>query len=67
MKTTIDLPDDLIRQARQLGPEKTKRGIVIRALEELIRRRRIERLFERAKRDELHFDRADARRLRHAR
>jgi Arc/MetJ family transcription regulator len=67
MKTTLDLPEDLLREARELTSVKTKRGLVIRALEELVRRRRIERLFERAGRREFRLDNADLDSLRHAR
>ncbi len=67
MKTTLDLPEDLLREARSLTSVKTKRGLVIRALQELVRRRRIERLFERAGRREFRLDNADLERLRHVR
>ena len=67
MKTTLDLPEDLLREARELTSVRTKRGLVIQALRELIRRRRIERLFERAGRKEFALDNADVNRLRHAR
>ena len=67
MKTTLDLPEDLLREARELTSVRTKRGLVIQALRELIRRRRIERLFERAARKEFALDNADVDRLRHAR
>jgi len=67
MKTTLDLPEDLLREARELTSVRTKRGLVIQALRELIRRRRIERLFERAGRKEFALDNADVDRLRHAR
>lgn len=44
MRTTIDLDDDLIREAMDLLGERTKRAAIQRALEELIRRKRRERL-----------------------
>ncbi|MBM3501067.1 MAG: type II toxin-antitoxin system VapB family antitoxin [Armatimonadetes bacterium] len=44
MRYTIDLPDDLVRDAMRLTGLKTKREVVTLALEELVRKRRLERL-----------------------
>lgn len=37
MRTTLDLPENLIKQAMKLTGKKTKTGTIIKALEELIR------------------------------
>ena len=44
MRTTINLPDELVKEARQLSGAKTKTQAVVWALEELIRIKRIEHL-----------------------
>ena len=44
MRTTIDLDEDLVREAMTLLGVKTKREAVTRSLEALIRQRRRERL-----------------------
>ena len=44
MRTTIDLDDDLVREAMDLLGEKTKRAAIQRSLEELVRQKRRERL-----------------------
>ena len=44
MRTTLDLPDDLLEEARKLLGFKSKTDTVVLSLRELIRRRRIEEL-----------------------
>jgi Arc/MetJ family transcription regulator len=44
MRTTLDIPEDLIDEARRLLKFKSKTDTVILALRELVRRRRIEEL-----------------------
>lgn len=44
MRTTLDLPEELVDEARQLLGFKSKTDTVILALRELVRRRRIEEL-----------------------
>jgi Arc/MetJ family transcription regulator len=44
MRTTLDIPDDLLNEARRLLGFKSKTDTVILSLRELIRRRRIEEL-----------------------
>lgn len=44
MRTTLDLPDDLLEEARTTLGFKSKTDTVVMALRELIRRRRIEDL-----------------------
>lgn len=48
MKTTLNIPDGLIDKAVSLSGAQTKTQAVIIALEELIRRREVERLLEMA-------------------
>jgi len=44
MRTTIDIPEDLIEEARRLLGFKSKTDTVVLSLQELIRRRRIDEL-----------------------
>jgi Arc/MetJ family transcription regulator len=44
MRTTLDLPESLIEEARRLLGFKSKTDTVVLSLQELIRRRRIEEL-----------------------
>ncbi|MGH7588545.1 MAG: type II toxin-antitoxin system VapB family antitoxin [Gemmatimonadota bacterium] len=44
MRTTLDIPEELIDEARRLLKFKSKTDTVILALRELIRRRRVEEL-----------------------
>lgn len=44
MRTTIDIPENLIEEARQLLGFKSKTDTVVLSLQELVRRRRIEEL-----------------------
>jgi len=44
MRTTIDLPLPLIDEAMQLTQIKTKTAVIIKALEELVRKNKIKKL-----------------------
>lgn len=44
MRTTIDIPEELIKNAMKLSNARSKTKVIILALEELIRRKRIEEL-----------------------
>ncbi|MBI4730331.1 MAG: type II toxin-antitoxin system VapB family antitoxin [Acidobacteria bacterium] len=44
MRTTLDIPDDLLEEARRLLGFKSKTDTIILSLRELIRKRRIEDL-----------------------
>ena len=44
MRTTLDLPQDLVEEARRVLGFKSKTDTVVLALRELVRRRRIEEL-----------------------
>jgi Arc/MetJ family transcription regulator len=44
MRTTLDLPDALVQEAMQVTRIKTKKQLVTRALEELIKRERLTEL-----------------------
>ena len=61
MRTTLDLPDDLLEEARRAAQLSTKREAVIAGLEELIRRSRREELRRLAGRIELAVDVAESR------
>ncbi len=41
MRTTLDIPENLIAEAMQLTSIKTKTALIIRALEELVRKNKI--------------------------
>ena len=44
MRTTLDLPEDLLEEARRLLGFKSKTDTIVVSLQELIRRKRIEKL-----------------------
>jgi Arc/MetJ family transcription regulator len=46
MRTTIDLPDNLVNEAMKMTQIKTKTKVIITALEQLIRREQLSELKE---------------------
>lgn len=44
MRTTIDVPEDLIEEARRLGGTRSKTSTVILALKEFVDRKKIDQL-----------------------
>jgi Arc/MetJ family transcription regulator len=46
MRTTLDLPDDLLQEAQRLLGFKSKTDVVVLSLRELVRRRHLEGLKE---------------------
>ncbi len=44
MRTTLDLPENLISEAMKLSPHKTKTAVITAALEDFIRRRHLQAL-----------------------
>jgi len=46
MRTTIDIREDLLKEAMRITKAKTKKEVVNLSLEELIRRKRIQGLIE---------------------
>jgi Arc/MetJ family transcription regulator len=62
MRTTLDLPEDLLNEAQRLLGFKSKTDTVVLSLTELIRRRRIEELKALAGHIELEIDLSKARR-----
>ncbi|MDH4064941.1 MAG: type II toxin-antitoxin system VapB family antitoxin [Acidobacteriota bacterium] len=44
MRTTLDLPDGLVEEAREVGGFASKTDTVVHALREVIRRKRLEEL-----------------------
>lgn len=67
MKSTYDIPAPLLEEALELSGEKTKTRVLVVALQEYVRRRKVERLFARAARGEIQLDAEAADRARHAR
>ena len=62
MRTTLDLPEDLVNEAKALTRFKSKTDVVIHSLKELIRRQRIEELKGMAGKVTISVDRARSRR-----
>jgi hypothetical protein len=48
MKTTLNIPDDLIKEAMIVSTSKTKTDAVIAGLKELIRQKKIEKIISSA-------------------
>ena len=46
MKTTLNIPEDLIRKAMSLTNHKTKTETIIVALQEYVRQKKIEKILE---------------------
>ena len=44
MRTTLDLPEDLLQEALRVSPHKTKTAVIISALQDLVRKHRIKGL-----------------------
>jgi len=44
MKTTLDIPDELMKEAMTVSKSRTKKNAVITGLRELIRQKKIERV-----------------------
>ena len=44
MRTTIDLPESLVETAMKLSHRRTKTGVIVAALEEFIRKNRLQEL-----------------------
>ncbi|MBL1277130.1 MAG: type II toxin-antitoxin system VapB family antitoxin [Ectothiorhodospiraceae bacterium] len=44
MRTTLDLPEDLLDEAMKITRTPTKTGVIVRALEELVRKSKISNL-----------------------
>ena len=42
MKTTLNIPDDLVKKTMKLSKSKTKTAAIITAMEEYIRRKKLE-------------------------
>jgi Arc/MetJ family transcription regulator len=66
MRTTLDVPQELIEEARDILGFKSKTDVVIVALQELIRRKRREELKQLAGKLELEIDLPRSRRRRAA-
>lgn len=62
MRTTLDLPAELLEEARRILGFKSKTDTVVLSLTELVRRRRVEELKSLAGKIELDLDLATSRR-----
>jgi len=56
MRTTVDLPEDLLEEARRVTDSKTMRETIVRGLEELVRKDKRERLRQLAGKIQIDFD-----------
>ncbi|HCL31862.1 MAG TPA: hypothetical protein DIC52_25980 [Candidatus Latescibacteria bacterium] len=56
MRTTLDLPESLLTEALEVSQQRTKTAVIITALEELIRKRRIQDLKKYKGKVDLHVD-----------
>ena len=56
MRTTVELPDDLLEKARRAIDAKTMRETIIRGLEELVKKEKRERLRQLAGKIHINFD-----------
>jgi hypothetical protein len=62
MRTTLDLPETLVEEARAALGAKSKTDVIIFALRDLVRRKRIDELKNLLGRVQLDVDRAHSRR-----
>ena len=46
MKTTLNIPDDLVNKTMRLSGSKTKTGAIVTAMKEYIRRKKLEHIME---------------------
>ena len=44
MRTTLDLPESLLKQAMKVSHQRTKTAVIITALEDLVRKSRLQQL-----------------------
>ena len=56
MRTTVDLPEKLLEEARRATDSKTMRETILRALEEVVRKSKREQLRQLAGKIHLDFD-----------
>lgn len=65
MRTTLEIPAKLLADAKRLSGAKTMNRAVLTAVEDFVRRKKIEKLFDRAEAGEFRFDNVDLDSLRH--
>lgn len=64
MKTTLDIPDQLMSEAKRVSGERTKRDTVIRAMKEMVRRENLRQLAENLGDSDTFMDEGDLMKLR---
>ena len=67
MRTTLDLPEDLLEQAQRLTDSPSKRQTVVTALEEVVRARLRQQLIDRLGKTKLNLTKDDIREMRKGR
>jgi Arc/MetJ family transcription regulator len=56
MRTTIDLPEPLVKQAMKMSHQRTKTAVIVTALEDFVRKNRIQGLKKFRGRIDLNID-----------
>ena len=56
MRTTVDLPEELLEEARRVTDSKTMRETIVLGLQELVKKNKRERLLELAGKIRIDFD-----------
>jgi hypothetical protein len=46
VKTTLNIPEDLVKTTMRLSGSKTKTGAIVTAMKEYVRRKKLERIME---------------------
>jgi hypothetical protein len=64
MRSTVELPDKLLEDAKRLSSIRTTKGIIEAALEEFVRARRLERLIARVGRGDFLLTHEELERMR---
>lgn len=64
MRTTIDIPEDMMQEARRFADTKTKRETVLKGLEEIIKQGRRRELIERLGTFKIDMTREEIKRMR---
>jgi hypothetical protein len=64
VRSTLDIPEGLLSDAQALSGLRTKKGVVIAALDEFVRKRRLERLRARIGRGNFDLTQEDLERMR---
>jgi hypothetical protein len=56
MRATLNIPDELVREAQEMTGAKTKTETIVIALEEVVRRKKLERLIALGGKLDINYD-----------